>query len=478
MKRRDFLKTAGAAGIGLTAAAYSRTLNAARNAGRLPNFVILYADDLGYSDVGVYGARGWTTPNLDRLAGEGLLFTDFYVSQPVCSASRASLMTGCYANRIGIHVALDHTARHGISSREKTLAEIVKQKDYATAIFGKWHLGHYPRFLPTRHGFDEYFGLPYSNDMWPNHPTNGKYYPPLPLVEGDKTIATNPDQSQLTTWYTERALRFIQKNKARPFLLVVAYAMPHVPLSVSAKFKGKSEQGLYGDVIMEIDWSVGQILDALKRFGLEDETLVVFASDNGPWLSYGNHAGSARPLREGKGTVWEGGIRVPCLMRWPGKIPQGKKCSEPLMTIDLLPTIASLVGAKLPEHTIDGKNIWPLLSGEPNAKNPHHALYFYYQTNELQALRSGKWKMVFPHAYNSLTGKPGQDGHPSGYSRVKCGLELYDLEDDVGERKNVIDKHPDVVKELQVLAELARQDLGDSLTSRKGRNVREPGRID
>ena len=471
MKRRAFLKATGA-GIGLTAAACSGAWSIGQKSERLPNFVILLADDLGYADVGVFGAKGFQTPHLDRMAAQGRIFTDFYVSQPVCSASRASLLTGCYANRIGIHGALDHTARHGISGGEPTVAEIVKQKNYATAIFGKWHLGHLSPFLPARHGFDEYLGLPYSNDMWPNHPTNKNYYPPLPLIKGEETIDTNPDQSLLTTWYTEHAVNFIERNKDKPFFLYVAYTMPHVPLAVSDKFKGKSAQGLYGDVVMEIDWSAGQILAALARHGLEEKTLVMFASDNGPWLSYGNHAGSAAPLREGKGTVWEGGIRVPCIMRWRGEIPAGSRCREPLMTIDVLPTIAHLIGARLPDHPIDGKNLWPIVSGTAGAKNPHEVLYFYYRSNELQALRSRRWKLIFPHTYDSLTGKPGQDGLPSGYAKAKCGLELYDLENDIGEKQNVIDRHPDIVKKLQDLAEQGRQELGDALTNRQGRGVR------
>src|SRR5262245_41934500 len=254
-------------------------------ADRPPNFVVVYADDLGYGDLGCYGARDIPTPNLDRLAREGVRFTDFYVAQAVCSASRTALLTGCYPNRVGILGALGPAAQHGIHANEKTIADVLKTRGYATAIFGKWHLGHHPGFLPTRHGFDEYFGLPYSNDMWPQHPT--ARFPDLPLIEGEKIVARNPDQSQLTTWYTERAVKFIDKHKDQPFFLYVPHAMPHVPLHVSDKFRGKSPQGLYGDVIMEIDWSVGQILTALSRHGLDGRTLVLFATDNGPWLSYG-----------------------------------------------------------------------------------------------------------------------------------------------------------------------------------------------
>ena len=273
-----------------------------------PNIVIIYADDLGYGDLGCYGAKAHTTPNLDRMAAEGIRFTDFYVAQAVCSASRTALLTGCYPNRVGILGALGPQTRFGIADSEQTIASVLKPQGYATAIYGKWHLGHYPKFLPTRHGFDEYFGLPYSNDMWPNHPTV-KNFPPLPLIENEQTTETNPDQSQLTTWYTEHAVKFIERNKERPFFLYVPHNMPHVPLFVSDKFRGKASDGLYGDVIEEIDWSVGQILAAIGANGLEDRTLVMFASDNGPWLSYGNHGGSAGQLREGKGTSFEGGVR-------------------------------------------------------------------------------------------------------------------------------------------------------------------------
>jgi len=276
-----------------------------------PNVVIIFCDDLGYADIGPFGCTRYATSNLDRLAREGRRFTSFHVSEAVCSASRASVLTGCYNNRIGIFNALNPTVRHGLNSSETTLAEIFKQKNYATGMAGKWHLGHLPLFLPMRHGFDEYYGLPYSNDMWPHGmEKKNRDYPPLPMIEGDKVIqadVTAEDQEQLTTRYTERAVDFIKRNHDRPFFFYLAHSMPHVPLYVSEKFKGKSGAGLYGDVIQEIDWSVGQVMDALKSQGIEDNTLVIFTSDNGPWLRYGNHAGSAGPLREGKGTSWEGG---------------------------------------------------------------------------------------------------------------------------------------------------------------------------
>jgi arylsulfatase len=413
------------------------------------------------------------------MAQEGIRFTRFYVAQAVCSASRAALLTGCYPNRIGISGALGPHSKVGLSSQETTLAELAKQRGYATAIFGKWHLGHQPQFLPTHHGFDFYFGLPYSNDMWPKHPeAKPGTYPPLPLIEGDKVVQTMPDQTQLTTWYTERAVKFIEQNKARPFFLYVAHSMPHVPLHVSRKFKGKSEQGLYGDVITEIDWSVGEILAALKRHGLDKRTLVMFSSDNGPWLSYGNHAGSAGPLREGKGTCWEGGLRVPFLARWPGKVPAGAVCREPAMTIDLFPTIAGLIGADLPSHKIDGLDIWPLLSGVPLAQCPHEAYFFYYENNQLEAVMSRCWKLVLPHTYRTLEGQPpGRDGIPTKYiQRTIKRPELYDLDTDIGEQRELAAAHQDQVRRLEALADLARDDLGDSLTKRVGKGAREPGR--
>jgi arylsulfatase A-like enzyme len=442
-----------------------------------PNVVVIFTDDQGYQDVGCFGSPNIKTPNLDRMAAEGMRFTDFYAGQAVCSASRAALLTGCYPNRVGILGAFGPSSRTGINSNEVTLAEILKSRGYATAIFGKWHLGDSPQFLPTRHGFDEYFGLPYSNDMWPNHPTAGTNYPALPLIEGEQIIQLMPDQTQLTTWYAEHAVRFIERNKSRPFFLYVAHNMPHVPLHVSGKFAGKSGRGLYGDVIMEIDWSVGQILAALKKHGLDDQTLVVFTSDNGPWLLYGNHAGTALPLREGKATAFEGGLREPCVMRWPGRIPAGRVCREVAATIDLLPTIAKLAAASVPaDRIIDGKDIWPLMSGQPGAKSPHEA-YFFYWEQELQAVRSGQWKLHFPHTYP----KPepaGGDGQPGKYATNQIGLELFNLEQDIAESKNVAAQHPDIVKRLEALAEQCREDLGDSRLKRIGRNARPPGRLE
>ena len=461
-----------------------------KEAERLPNVVIIFTDDQGYADVGCYGAEGFTTPNLDRMAEDGMRFTSFYVSQAVCSASRASLLTGCYAERVGIRGALMPWSENGLHPDEETIAELLKKKGYATAIFGKWHLGHNKKFLPMQHGFDEYFGLPYSNDMWPvdysgrplTEDAPGEkpaklFYPILPLIEGNEKVAdvlTLDDQSTLTTQYTERAVRFIDRNRDRPFFLYVPHSMAHVPLGVSDKFKGKSQQGMYGDVIMEIDWSVGEILKALKRYDLEEDTLVIFASDNGPWLNFGNHAGSAYPLREAKGTAWEGGVRVPCIMRWPGRIPAGTICDKMAATIDILPTLATIVGAPIPKNPIDGVNILPLMEAEEDASPRDH--FFFYYGRELRAVRKGRWKLFFPHEFNSYRGVvPGADGYPGPYNFAQTGLELYDLERDVGETLDVAVQHPDIVRELQDLAEKARDDLGDSLTGRVGKNVRASG---
>lgn len=441
-----------------------------------PNFIVIYCDDLGYADVGCFGAKGYETPNIDRLAREGMRLTDFHTAAAVCSASRVALLTGCYPQRVGILGALGPKAKIGIHDDEILLPEILKGRGYATAIFGKWHLGDAPQFLPTRHGFDRYFGLPYSNDMWPNHPTN-KTFPPLPLIDGEKVVELMPDQTQLTTWYTERAVNFIANSKDKPFFLYVPHSMPHVPLHVSAKFQGKSGAGLFGDVIQEIDWSVGQIMASLKEHGLDERTLVIFSSDNGPWLSYGNHAGSSGPFREGKGTTWEGGHRVPCIARWPGKIAAGSECGELTTTMDILPTLATLSGGEAPQdRIIDGSNIWPLLAGQSDKASPERS-FFYYWDYGLDAVRMGRWKLVFPHKFRSLTGPAGKDGQPGGYSEATTDLALYNLHTDVGEIKNVAADHPQIVQNLQRLAEQARNDLGDAHQKRPGKNRRPSGRL-
>ncbi len=444
-----------------------------------PNVVIIFADDLGYSDIGSFGSST-ATPYLDQMAREGIRLTNFYVAQPVCSASRAALLTGCYPNRVGINGALMPNAPIGLNPDETTLAELLKRAGYATGMFGKWHLGDRPDFMPNAQGFDEYFGIPYSGDMWPNHPWQGTHFnfPPLPLYENNAVVDTLDDQSMLTTWITERSVEFIGRNKQRPFFLYVAHPQPHVPLFVSDKFAGKSGNGLYGDVIMELDWSVGQILQALKANGLDENTLVIFTSDNGPWLSYGEHAGSALPLREGKGTAWEGGVREPAIMRFPGKLPPGDTINTPLMTIDLLPTIAKLTGAPLPSNKIDGRNVWEILAGQSN-RNPHEAYFFYYKTNELHAVRSGRWKLYFPHSYQSLNGREGgKNGLPADYESLQVAEpQLYDLENDASETLNVAAENPVAVRRLEELADEMRRDLGDKLTNVEGEGRREPGRV-
>lgn len=485
-KRRDFLKTLGQGAAALSFASFNRCKRTKHEAQqRLPNFVVIFTDDQGYADVGCFGAKGFETPNLDRMAKEGIRFTSFYVSQAVCSASRVSLLTGCYPNRVSIFGALDSQSDVGLNPEEETIAEVLKKKGYAAGIFGKWHLGYQKEFLPLQHGFDEYFGLPYSNDMWPigydGKPAPKEQYkskhPFLPLIDGNEMVAelrTMKEQDMLTTLYTERAVQFIEKNKDRPFFLHVPHSMVHVPLGVSEKFRGKSHQGTYGDVVMEIDWSAGEILKTLKKFDLDQNTLVVFTTDNGPWLNFGNHAGSALPLREGKGTSWEGGVRVPCIMRWPGRIPPGTVCDKIASSLDLLPTFAAISGAPLPEHKIDGVNILPLLQGKPEA-NPRNHLFYYYG-RQLQCVREGKWKLHFPHGYRSYQGvKPGMDGLSGPYAKGETGIELYDLENDVSEEHNVADKYPEVVKRLQTLGEKAREELGDG--KRIGKGVRPPGTI-
>jgi arylsulfatase A-like enzyme len=432
--------------------------------------VVIFADDLGYADLGCFGSTKNRTPNIDSLAREGIKLTNFHVPQAVCSASRAALLSGCYPNRVGILGALGPNSKNGIKDVENLLPEYLKKVGYSTAIFGKWHLGDSAQYSPLRHGFDTYFGLPYSNDMWPNHPT-AKNFPPLPLRQDDKVLELNPDQSKLTGWYTDRGVKFIEENKDKPFFLYMPHSMPHVPLYASEKFKGKSSQGLYGDVIEEIDASVGTILETLKKHSLDKTTLVIFTSDNGPWLSYGHHAGAKGMLREGKGTEFEGGVRVPFIARWPGKIPAATTSNEPTMTIDLLPTLVGYAGGVVQtEPKIDGKNISAIIEAKPNAKSPQEAYYFYWG-DALHAVTSGKWKLHFPHPYLHII-EGGNDGKPGKSETRKIELSLFDLNADITESKNVADQNPDVVKKLQMLGDIIREELGDSLTGKKGSKLR------
>ncbi len=454
---------------------------------RLPNIIVIFIDDMGYADIGPFGAD-YSTPNLDRMAAGGMKFTQFLVSAPVCSASRAALVTGCLNKRLDINGAYSPKSPNGLNPNEVTFAELVKQKDYATACIGKWHLGLHPKFLPANQGFDYYFGLPYSNDMWPWHPRykglaaddpkRTEVYPPLPLVENTQVIdpeVTGEDQTMLTTRYTQKAVQFIEENKDNPFLIYLPHSMVHVPLYVSDKFKGKSGVGLYADTVMELDWSLGQILNALEKYDLDENTLVIFTSDNGPWASYGDHAGSAAPLRGFKHTAWEGGIREPTLFWWPGKIPAGATCDELASTIDIFPTIAKLMGGELPDHKIDGKDISPLMFGLPGAKSPHE-FFAHYSKRELVAIRSQEWKLVFPHKYSALNGRPGgKGGFPVAYDQNMAELALYNLEYDVGESKNVKDHHPEIYEKLLKAAEAYRAELGDRRTGSVGTGVRPVG---
>ncbi|PSL07645.1 sulfatase family protein [Cecembia rubra] len=444
-----------------------------------PNIIIIFTDDQGYNDVGVFGSE-IETPNLDLLAAGGVQFTNFYVAQAVCSASRAALLTGTYPNRLGIHGALDHTSSHGLHLEEETIAEILKPMGYATAIFGKWHLGHHPDFLPLHQGFDEFFGIPYSNDMWPNHPENKDYYPPLTLYSGDKIIDTVwSDQSMFTTLFTDKSIDFIKRNKNNPFFLYLAHPMPHVPLFVSDKFKGKSKKGLYGDVIMEIDWSVGQIMETLKKLDLEENTIVIFLSDNGPWISYSEHAGSAYPLREGKGTSWDGGVKIPAIFHWKNHWEAGLVQPHPAMSIDILPTLAKIVGGNLPKLPIDGKDIGGMFLDSHN-QSPQDAYFIYYNRNELQAMVMGDWKLIFPHQYRSLKSgqEPKNDGIPLQYRMMEIEhMELYHIPSDPSEKLNLIHEKPEILEKMIDLAIIAREDLGNALVGIEGRNTRKPGKV-
>ena len=445
-----------------------------------PNVIIIFMDDMGWADVGFNGGMHVKTPRLDQMAAEGLVLTDFYVAQPVCSASRSGLLTGCYPNRIGITGALGPDAAHGIHDGEITLAELFKSEGYATAIFGKWHLGHHTQFLPTRHGFDTFEGIPYSNDMWPMHPEAPKgTYPPLPYFKDEVQVGENPDQRNFTGDFTQRTIDFIKEHKGEPFFIYVPHPMVHVPLYCSDEWNGKTGMGLYADVVGEVDEGVGKILDTIDKLGLEENTLVIFTSDNGPWLSYGDHAGQTGIYREGKGTTFEGGVRVPFVARWTGKIHAGRVSNEPMMTIDILPTIAEWIDAPLPSHQIDGKSATALLEGKNGAKSPQKAYYFYYKKNDLEAIRWGEWKIHFPHGYRSMVDNPvGSGGVPGKYDySVKTGIELYSLHQDPSETKNVVDEYPEVMNNLEQLANQMRVDLGDNLINTKPTGQRKSGQV-
>ena len=412
-----------------------------------PNIVIVFTDDQGYQDVGVFGSPLISTPNLDNMAKNGIKFTDFYAASSVCSPSRAALLTGAYPTRVGVPQVLWPNLPGGLSNEELTIANMLKTKNYTTACIGKWHLGDQEQYLPTSQGFDMYYGIPFSNDMSVNPKSkiakNVKFREGMtldslrekkwrggrvPLFKQDEVIEYPVDQSTLTKRYTEQAVNFIKDNKDKPFFLYLAHSMPHVPLYASPDFKGKSKRGLYGDAVEEIDWSVGEILKTLKEEGLDENTLVIFASDNGPWTSKGDQGGSALPLRGQKNETFEGGFRVPMIAQWNGKIKAGVVTDKIASTIDILPTIAYLTGADLPEKKIDGKNMWPLLSGNEKAKSPHKKDgFYYYKDSKLEAVRKGDWKLRI----------------------VGDDIALYNLKDDISEQRNLASTYPKIVKKLK-----------------------------
>jgi arylsulfatase len=464
--------------------------SAALAAERPPNIVLILVDDLGYGDVGCFGAKDIRTPHLDALARQGTRFTDFTVAQAVCTASRAALLTGCYPNRVGMQGALNHTSRFGLNPAEWTLPKMLKDRGYATACFGKWHLGTVPELSAPRQGFDEFFGLPYSNDNSRYHPTLSPEMPPLPLLEGEKVAELDPDQAAFTARFTAKGVDFIERHKDRPFFLYLPHVMPHVPIFASAKFKGRSARGLYGDVVEELDDAIGVVLAKLRETGLEQNTIVLFFSDNGAWMSYGEHAGSNHPFREGKLTCFEGGLRSPLIVRWPGQVPAGRTCGTPFMSIDLLPTVVEAVGGKAPTLKIDGRSALPLLCGADDAA-PHEAL-FYYAGEELHAVRSGRWKLHFPHPYLKNRGEPGRGGKPSGFGTYEP-LPIKDSSMDAiasrhgqrvasqplalypGETRDLSAQHPEIVARLSALAAPVRQALGDKLTGAPGTERRPAG---
>lgn len=485
MKYTDFLAGASCfALVGCTHGAISDKdpiLKLDNKTKRPVNVVLINLDDSGYADWSFKGAVGYDTPNVDYIANHGTHFTNYYSAQPISGASRSALITGCYSNRVGLTMAPMNGSPFGLAEEEETIGELLQENGYATALVGKWHIGDAEPFLPPHHGFDEWLGLPYSNDMWPNHPTMD--FPRLPLYDGleiKKYIDTDEDMSELTTMYTERAVEFISKNAkaGKPFFLYLAHAMPHVPLAVSDKFKGKSKAGLFGDVMMELDWSIGQVRQALEDSGVERNTLLIITSDNGPWCNYGNHAGSTGGYREGKSTTFNGGLKTPLIMYMPGHIKSGAICNELISSIDFLPTICAITGSKQPKLKIDGVDFTPYFTGQ-TSEPARKYLCFYFNFNSLEAVTDGQYKLIFPHVYNSYeVYAPGMDGQPGRVAwKMITETELYDLRQDPGERRNVIDLFPEKAAELQAIAEEMRADLGDDLTGAIGTGRRKQGRL-
>jgi arylsulfatase A len=469
----------------VVAAAFSlRTSSGLAGDEPLPNLIVIFCDNLGYGDIEPFGSTLHRTPNLNRMAREGRKFTHFCVSAGVCTPSRASLMTGCYAQRVGMHnnprdgLVLRPVSPYGLHPSELTIAEVLKPQGYTTAIIGKWHLGDQPEFLPTRQGFDSYFGIPYSDDMTQEagrrggQRLDGNIWPPLPLMENETVIEAPVDRNLLTKRYSDRALQFIQANKERPFFLYLAEAMPgstEAPFA-SPAFQGRSRNGPWGDSVEELDWSLGRILDKLVQLDIDTRTLVIWTSDNGaPGRPDMNDLsrGSNRPLFGRGYTTAEGSFRSPTIMWWPGRIPAGSECDELATTMDLLPTFARLAGSQPPQdRIIDGHDIRPLIFGEPGAKTPYDAFYYYAQ-DQLQAIRSGPWKLFLPLETYSR--------HPHFRKGQQPEPLLFHVVDDVGSTNNVARQHPEQVRRLTALAEIAKADLGD--LGRPGANQRPPGKV-
>lgn len=450
---------------GLATNALAEEQFAMKNGKSHPNVIIIFTDDQGYGDVGCFGSH-IKTPNIDNMALKGMRFTDFYAGANVSTPSRAALMTGCYPPRVNMPNVIFPENPTCLNPNELTLAEMFQSAGYHTGIVGKWHLGAKGKGLPIHHGFNEFYGLPYSHDMvnsafkgFVSNPNKklDRDYSDLPLYQNEKIIELNPDPASLTTRYTEYCTDFIKRNKETPFFLYLAHNMPHVPLAVSKEREGTSGCGLYGDVITEIDWSIGQIYEALRKNGLENNTLVVYASDNGPWLLFGNHGGSAGELRAGKGTTFDGGHRVFCLMTWPGVVPAGRVCSEVATTMDILPTMANYIGVTLSNNKIDGKDIMPLMQGKNKAVSPHDS-YYYFKSKKAFAVRCGDWKLILPHLDPEVTmeGKDGLRGEQKPVHTVKA---LYNLRTDKGEKINLIKKYPKKVAEMERKIQLFNREI-------------------
>ncbi|WP_347840943.1 sulfatase [uncultured Draconibacterium sp.] len=423
-----------------------------------PNIVIIFLDDSGYSDFTPFGQQHFKTPNVQQLAKEGVVFKNFYVPQAVCSASRSALISGCYPGRTKVFGAHGPNGR-GLETNFPTIGEVFQKAGYKTAIFGKWHCGDQPETRPHNRGFDESCGLMYSNDMWKHHPENPDYWGqwPIHFWENGQVVIEELEashQKMLTQWYTEHAVNFINKNNEKPFLIYLPHSMPHVPLFCSKAFDGKSGKGLYADVMLELDWSVGEINKALKQNKLDKNTIVIFSSDNGPWISYGNHAGTT-PFREAKGTTFDGGTRSATIIKYPAALKGNTQSEKALMSIDILPTLCHVSGVPLPNSVIDGKNVWDIILGKANATNPHE-YYAFTNNKNFEAVLSGdgKWKLHLPHSYRTMTALEGRDGMPGKYDySAEIGLSLFDMVNDPYETINVIDAHPEIASTLISLAE-------------------------